>query len=539
MGAGPSPAAGGASRFDRRGARAPLTRRLGRGPGPPAQQLLGAGRRPACGSLGEARSGPQGPQRAAARAGVVSRAGAGAGQSGAAATPDPEDTKRYEQRLSRLLVAFLSSGLAFLLAPGGLLGVWSLLSISRAQSPTAVPPALLQAHGHAQVYGWVGSFILGIGFHSLARLRGVRVRLGLAWACWAMWTAGVALGWWGGVSGWHWRLLLPASAVLEVAAFLLFQTTAFGAHRRHAASESGTGGVGAPGLAAIAGSAPAAGGGRRSGAPGWVLLVLTGAAGCLLTLLMNLAAYICHAGWTATRVFSPGYDTRLVTLMGWAFLVPFIWGFSTRWLPIFAGFRAAPDWLARWLIALVAVGTLATLAGWFLPAALCWLTAAVLAAAGLGVLRPAVQKAKTQGIHRGFPIFLRLAYGWLLAAAALGVWAALRPGVAGLLGAARHALTVGFVAAMVVAIGCRVLPAFSGMKRLFSPALMGWSLALVNLGCLARVTCEVLAYPGWLAPAWMVLPFSAAIEGVGLALFAYNLARTLASPPAHLQPAAA
>jgi uncharacterized protein involved in response to NO len=344
--------------------------------------------------------------------------------------------------------------------------------------------------------------------------------------------------WWGGVSGWHWRLLLPASAVLEVAAFLFFQTTAFGAHRRHAARESGTRGAGAPGLAAIAGSAPA-GGGKRSGAPGWVLLVLSGAAGCLLTLLMNLAADICHAGWTATRVFSPGYDTRLVTLMGWAFLAPFIFGFSTRWLPIFAGFRAAPDWLARWLIALVAVGTVATLAGWFLPAALCWLAAALLAAAGLGVLRPAVQKAKTQGIHRGFPIFLRLAYGWLLAAAALGVWSAFRPGVAGLLGAARHALTVGFVAAMVVAIGCRVLPAFSGMKRLFSPALMGWSLALVNLGCLARVSCEVLAYPGWLAPAWTVLPFSAAIEGVGLALFAYNLARTLASPPAHLQPAAA
>ncbi len=505
----------------------------------PEPQPAAAAVRAAARGAQDARSGPQGPQRAAARAGVVSRAGAGAGQSGAAATPDAGDTKRYEQRLSRLLVAFLSSGLAFLLAPGGLLGAWSLLSISRSRSPGVVPPALLQAHGHAQVYGWVGSFILGIGFHSLARLRGGRVRLGLAWACWAMWTAGVALRWWGGVSGWHWRLLLPASAVLEITAFLLFQTTAFGAHRRHAARVSDTRGAVTPGPAPINGSAPAPAAAGRSGAPGWVLLVLTGAAGCLLTLLMNLAADICHAGWTATRVFSPGYDTRLVTLMGWAFLVPFIWGFSTRWLPIFAGFRAAPDWLARWLIALVAAGTLATLAGWFLPAALCWLAAAVLAAAGLGVLRPAVQKAKTQGIHPGFPIFLRLAYGWLLVAAALGVWAGLRPGVPGLLGAARHALTVGFVAAMVVTIGCRVLPAFAGMKRLFSPALMGWSLALVNLGCLARVTCEVLAYPGWLAPAWTVLPFSAAIEGAGLALFAYNLARTLASPPAHLQPAAA
>ena len=33
-------------------------------------------------------------------------------------------------------------------------------------------PAWIQAHGHAQVLGWIGSFILGIGFYSIPKLRG-------------------------------------------------------------------------------------------------------------------------------------------------------------------------------------------------------------------------------------------------------------------------------------------------------------------------------------------------------------------------------
>ena len=51
---------------------------------------------------------------------------------------------------------------------------------NRAFAPYRVPrehfgyvsPAWLQAHGHAQVFGWIGSFIFGIGFYSIPKLRG-------------------------------------------------------------------------------------------------------------------------------------------------------------------------------------------------------------------------------------------------------------------------------------------------------------------------------------------------------------------------------
>ena len=75
-----------------------------------------------------------------------------------------EITHAREEASSRLLMAFVTTGLIFMVFPGTFLGVWNLLQISGRESVASISPAWLQAHGHAQVFGWVGSFILGIGF---------------------------------------------------------------------------------------------------------------------------------------------------------------------------------------------------------------------------------------------------------------------------------------------------------------------------------------------------------------------------------------
>ena len=72
--------------------------------------------------------------------------------------------REREAAMSRLLTAFIVAGLVFMLFPGTLLGVWNLLQISGRARGTSIAPSWLQAHGHAQVFGWVGSFLLGIGF---------------------------------------------------------------------------------------------------------------------------------------------------------------------------------------------------------------------------------------------------------------------------------------------------------------------------------------------------------------------------------------
>src|SRR6185437_9832720 len=141
--------------------------------------------------------------------------------------PTPAETMRIVQErdnaLSRVLMAYVTSGLVFMLLPGTFLGVWNLLQISGNESAGSVSPAWLQAHGHAQVFGWIGSFILGIGFHSIPKRRGaMKPPITAAWVCWFAWTTGIAMRWTGNIHPWHWRVLLPLSSLLELAAFLIF-----------------------------------------------------------------------------------------------------------------------------------------------------------------------------------------------------------------------------------------------------------------------------------------------------------------------------
>ena len=61
--------------------------------------------------------------------------------------------------------------------------------------------------------------------------------LSVVWSAWVLWTSGVTLRWLTGVYPWHWRVLLPLSATLEVAAFLIFFRTVSG----HRPQDSGKG----------------------------------------------------------------------------------------------------------------------------------------------------------------------------------------------------------------------------------------------------------------------------------------------------------
>jgi hypothetical protein len=135
---------------------------------------------------------------------------------------------------------------------------------------------------------------------------------------------------------------------------------------------------------------------------------------------------------------------------------------------------------------------------------------------------------------------MRLSYVWLLIAAALGIYAAYADVHGGIWGGSRHALTVGFLATMVFGIGQRVLPAFCGMRVLFSKRLMGISLVVLNIGCALRVFSEIPAYEANLHAAWRVLPVSAITELSAVTLFGLNLAITLLLPsptPAVRRPA--
>lgn len=414
-----------------------------------------------------------------------------------------------ERHSQRLVTAFIASGMLFMLLPGTFLGVWNLIGISQQHTLSSLSPAWLQAHGQAQIFGWIGSFILGIGFYSLTKMQSTLVfPVRTGWTSWGLWTLGIALRWAGGVTGWRWRILLPLSGVLQLIAILLFYRSVRRHRPIHPARHTET----------------------------WMLVIVAATIAFLVAVIVNFAALTHLALYSDSPALPHVFDQQFVVLAVWGVLVPTIWGFNARWLPVFAGFKKPQDIHLLVAYGLSVAGVVAVFLQWLPIAAVLFLLAALLAIDALHVWEPAVQPAKLLHVHKTFPLFIRLTYVWLVVSCVLDALAVRYDHAGGIWGASRHALTVGFIAGMVFVIGQRILPAFCGMRILWSVRLMFWSLLLLHVGCALRVTLEPLAYESYWNFAWKLLPYSAFVELTAVVLFAVNIAATLLHPPAHLRP---
>lgn len=408
-----------------------------------------------------------------------------------------------ERRKSLVLRAWIFSGLFYMALPGTVLGFSNLLAISAHHGLGSLPAAWIQGHGHAQVFGWIGSFILGIGFYSQPSHGRSVLRIPLA--CFVLWISGVGLRWLASIYGWHWRVLLPLSAGFELIAVFLFLAAA----SHHKLPEANQNEQAKPAMEL------------------WMVSVLLGTAGLTALVIFNFIECLALAIHGILPAFPHALDQKYLVLLAWGFLVPVVWGFSARWLHSFLAI-AKPD--ARTLQAALTLdlsGVLVGVAGWTKTATVLLAASAVVIGFALHLTQRPHRTAKVQGIHRSFPVFIRLAYAWLAIAGLMGIWAAFADQHGGIWGASRHALTVGFVATMVFAIGPRILPHFAGVRDLFSKRLMFLSLLLLQAGCLLRVFSEPLAYEGIASFAWNSLPISGMLELSAVLVFAANIALTI------------
>src|SRR6185369_11099057 len=219
-------------------------------------------------------------------------------------------SRQHEVGLSRMLATYISVGLAFMLLPGTFLGVCNLFSISGHSQH--ISAAWMQAHGHAQIFGWVGTFILGIGFYSIPKMRGGgQFALSKPWIALALWTSGVVLRWFTNVYQWHWRVALPVSATLELMAFLVF----FAAVSHHKPQSNSSG--------------------KKASLAAWTVIVMIGTFGFLAALIANLYGAITSAAKSTSPAFAHSFDQKFLVLIGWGFLVVTVWGFTARWVPVF------------------------------------------------------------------------------------------------------------------------------------------------------------------------------------------------------------
>jgi hypothetical protein len=407
-----------------------------------------------------------------------------------------------ERQKSLMLRAWILSGLFFMALPGTLLGFSNLMAISAHHGLAFLPAAWMEGHGHAQMFGWIGSFILGIGFYSQPARERSAIRLPLA--CFVLWTLGVAMRWFANIYEWHWRSLFPISAGFELIAVILFVAAA----TRHKLPE------------------PMEGKHAKTSMELWMVSVLLGTAGLVAAVIFNFVECLNLAIHGMQLSFPHTLDQKYLVLLGWGFLVPVVWGFSARWLPSFLAIAKPDAQLFRLALGLDLMGVLCGAAGLPKPATILLASSAVDIGLALHLTQRTHGQPKVQGIHPSFSTFIRLAYAWLVIAGSMSIWAAFADQHGGIWGASRHALTVGFAATMVFSIGPRILPHFSGVHGIFSKRLMFLSLLFLQTGCLLRVSSEPLAYEGLLPFAWKVLPISGMLELSGVLLFAANLLLT-------------
>ena len=422
--------------------------------------------------------------------------------------PQPGSTNSMQaiaarERLKSLMLrAWILAGIFFMALPGTLLGFSNLMAISTHHGLGALPAAWIQGHGHVQVFGWIGSFILGIGFYSQPSHGRSVVRIPLT--CFVLWTSGVAMRWTASIYGWHWRLMFPISAGFELIAVLLFIAAA----SRHKLPDRAQSKRAKPRVEL------------------WMDSVLMGTAGLAALVIFNFVECLRLAVNGTLLAFPHALDQKYLVLLAWGFLVPVVWGFSARWLPTFLAIDrpSAPVFCTGLVLDLV--GVLFGVVGWTVTATILLASSAVAIGFALRLAQHPHGVAKIQGIHPSFPLFIRLAYAWLVIAGSMGVLAAIADQHGGIWGASRHALTVGFAATMVFAIGPRILPHFAGIYSIFSKRLMFLSLLLLQSGCILRVCSEPLAYEGIQSFAWKTLPVSGMLELSGVLLFALNIALT-------------
>ena len=416
---------------------------------------------------------------------------------------------------------FFKAGIAVVLTLGAVWGAYLLLRIGFLGSFGAAGLHEVNAHGHAQIFGWVGLFVMGFAYQAFPRFKQTTLcHPRLAWS-----------------SLWLMVIGLIGRSVSEPLA--------------NSFAEMGIAAVSASVLEVIAISIFV------------VVIVRT-----LHTSQKPWVAYdyyiFCSLAWFVIQAF---YETvylaatlsandreqlvhlvrtyqgalRDIQIHGFALLM--ILGVSQRIFPHFYGFPAPSMRISKAALlgvnaAVIGEGTGLTLMGprgqaW----AALWYASVLLLTAAVGMLVYNWKIFRSSEESDRSLKFLRTAYGWLLIS--LGMLVLVPVYQFGLLprfapestatqirfshayyGAIRHAITVGFISLMIVGVAAKVVPTLNGvdvhaLSALWLPFL------LINTGCALRVVAQTLT--DFTDRAFPVAGVSGILEVLGLALWGGHL----------------
>ena len=423
------------------------------------------------------------------------------------ATIAPTRPARRQESFSRVAPML---GTALLIGASGGFVLATVLTLTRAfHVPMGVWwVALAQAHGHLQLYGWAGLFILGVAFHFLPRLRGA----GLAYPQAIPWllgtlVAGIVLRGIGqplfaATGQGIWKIAMVTSGVVELVAFLGFLTIVI--------------------ATAMQGPKLSTRPQLQKTLPFLVgIFASLGLAAIINLFNVSLASVVAVAG-----VVPASDDALNVTLGLLGFLVPMALTMSAQTLPMYAGLEPFPrklfwplaiGYFGGLALALVGIGSGVGLLeglGTFLVGAvlLVFVSLFLRLMRARGKLPQRVAKlapepeaaahnyrrqiSSDRSAYGPFVALVASAYTWAIIGGALlvidGVARALDLSAPFSLDAARHSLAIGFIALLICGIAPRMAPGFSG-GHILSAKLVTATLWLGNSAAILRVGSLLIA----------------------------------------------
>lgn len=420
---------------------------------------------------------------------------------------------------------FFKAGIAVTLSLGAVWGAYLLLRIALSGSFTAAGVHEVNAHGHAQIFGWVGLFVMGFAYQAFPRFKHTTLaHPNLALVSFGLMLAGVvgrslleplagsmlwagpaavvasilevlAIGLFVGILATTWRAAGKPLAFYDyyiISALAWFFLQAIYETVYLAATLQASGREELIGLVATWQGAL-----RDMQIHGFALLMILGVSQRIFHHFyglptpkrrLSLAALVCLNAAIIGEVLG------LILHSGGSFLWIGVWYASVLLL---TGTIAVLVW--NWHIFAAADEPDRTLK--FLRAAYIWLFVSL----AMLVLLP---------LHLGILI------PWL----ASGSEAARMHFSHAYFGATRHAITVGFISMMIVGVAARVVPTLNGvdprsLSKLWLP------FALLNAGCALRVISQTLT--DFIPVAFPISGVSGVLEVVGLTLWGVHLWRIM------------
>ncbi|MFQ5714044.1 MAG: DUF542 domain-containing protein [Candidatus Scalinduaceae bacterium] len=426
---------------------------------------------------------------------------------------------------------FIKTAIVIALSTGCVYGAILLFYMGLHHSLYAVSRVLIETHGHTQIFGWVGLFIMGISYFVLPRFYATRLYSGkLANLSFVFMVSGILLIF-------LFRSLLPLSdssffktliisgCLLEVAAVIIFLLVVFktiiSAEKQELETYEGF---------LISGYL-------------WFLVQVLALTGIIVYMIMAGKTSMPHALI---------YSLRHIQVMG--FITFVIFGVLTRTIPAFMGLKA-PNPKINLLIMLmlnfsvflraaseplkayfldVNLPVYYTFNTLFFTSGCLEFISVLLFLYNLNIFRKPEIDFSGMEIEKSYEKFVWAAILWLIVAEVAMLTFTFYETATGtpvshaLIGSYRHAVTVGFITIMIFGFASRIVPISQGIK-LYSYSYLTIVFFLINIGSAMRVVFQPIAVHSGSTFSFMLMGISGFIESVAILFFGINIWKTFSA----------